>query len=81
MEGVVEKHRVPEGVDRSEDEDRGRGVAEGRESRLPLRRAMRAKGVAIVTDGYWREKLRLREVVLKAGDYRMNIQTLNVRRI
>lgn len=41
----MERHRV------LEDEGRGRRVAEGRESRLPLRRAARAKGVAIVTDG------------------------------
>jgi hypothetical protein len=49
--GVVERHRALEGVERSEDEGRGRGVAEGGKSRLPLRRATRAKGVAIVTDG------------------------------
>jgi len=28
--GVVERHRALEGVERSEDEGRGRGVAEGR---------------------------------------------------
>lgn len=49
--GVVERHRVFEGVERSKDEERVRGVAEGIESRLPLRKAARAKGVAIVTDG------------------------------
>ncbi len=48
---MVERHRVLKRVERSEEEGRGRGVAEGRESRLPLRRAARAKGVAIVTDG------------------------------
>lgn len=47
----MERHRVLERVERSEDVGRGRGVAEGRESRLLLRRAARAKGVAIVADG------------------------------
>lgn len=48
---VVERHRVLEGVERREDEGRVHGVAEEIASRLPLRRAARAKGVAIVTDG------------------------------